>query len=183
MKREVSMLQMLSWLNDTIKNVERYILAYGVISLAVITIGNVISRKVFNYSWSFAEELSQFILVVITFMGISYAARTSRHIRMTAFYELANDRVKKILMIIISLVTMIILFYLSYYAFLFILKIKSYGRVTPALRLPFYIVIMWAPAGLFLGGIQYLLSLIKNLTHKDVWLSSEEKSEYKSLPE
>jgi TRAP-type C4-dicarboxylate transport system permease small subunit len=96
---------------------------------------------------------------------------------------MVNDRVKKILMIIISLVTMIILFYLSYYALLFILKIQSYGRVTPALRLPFYIVIMWAPVGLFLGGIQYLLSLIKNLTHKDVWLSSEEKSEYKNLPE
>lgn len=175
------MRHVLSMLNNFISAMEKFILAYGVISLAVITIGNVISRKMFNHSWSFAEELSQFILVIITFMGISYAARKSRHIRMTAFYEMVNDRIKKILMILISLATMIILFYLSYHALLFVVKTYSYGRVTPALRLPFYLMIVWAPIGLFLGGIQYLLTLIKNLTHEDVWLSAEEKSEYKDL--
>lgn len=175
------MRRVLALLNNSVSAMEKFILAYGVICLAVITIGNVISRKLFNHSWSFAEELLQFILVIITFMGISYAARKSRHIRMTAFYEMVNDKIKKILMIVISLVTMIILFYLSYHALLFVLKVKSYGRVTPALRLPFYWMIMWAPLGLFLGGIQYLLTLIKNLVHKDVWLSFEEKSEYKDL--
>ncbi|MGD2272212.1 MAG: TRAP transporter small permease [Desulfobacterales bacterium] len=176
------MQRVLSFLNNSVTAIEKYILAYGVICLAIITIGNVISRKAFNHSWSFAEELSQFILVIITFMGISYAARKSRHIRMTAFYEMVNDKIKKLLMILISIVTMVILFYLSYYALLFVLKVQDYGRVTPALRLPFYWMIMWAPIGLFLGGIQYLLTLIKNLSHKDVWLSFDEKSEYKDLP-
>lgn len=171
----------LSRLNRLISSIEKYILGYRVISLAAITIGNVVSRKAFNYSWSFAEEISQFILVIITFMGISYAARKSRHIRMTAFYELVNERVKKIIMIFICLVTMLILFYLSYHALLFVLKVHGYGRVTPALRLPFYLMIVWAPISLFLGGIQYVLTLIKNLTHKDVWLSSEVKSEYKEI--
>ena len=168
-------------LNNFISLLEQFILAYGVISLALITIGNVISRKLFNHSWSFAEELSQFILVIITFMGISYAARRGRHIRMTAFYEMVGEKAKRILMIVISLTTMIILFYLSYHALLFVLKVKGYGRVTPALRLPFYWMILWAPLGLFLGGVQYLLTLIKNIVHKDVWLSFEEKSEYQDL--
>jgi C4-dicarboxylate transporter, DctQ subunit len=176
-----NMYQALSILNKSMAAIEKFILGYGVICLAIVTIGNVISRKVFNHSWSFAEELSQFILVIITFMGISYAARKGRHIRMTAFYEMVNDKIKKLLMIIISLVTMAILFYLSYHALLFVLKTKGFERVTPALRLPFYWMIVWAPLGLFLGGIQYLLTLIKNLTHKDVWLSFEEKSEYKDL--
>ncbi len=169
-------------LNDYISVLEQFILAYGVISLAGITIGNVVSRKLFNHSWSFAEELSQFILVIITFMGISYAARRGRHIRMTAFYEMVGEKVKRILMIVISLTTMAILFYLSYHALLFVLKVQGYGRVTPALRLPFYWMILWAPLGLFLGGVQYLLTLIKNIVHEDVWLSFEEKSEYRDLP-
>ncbi len=135
-------------LNDYISVLEQFILAYGVISLAVITIGNVVSRKLFNHSWSFAED-AQFILVIITFMGVSYAARRGRHRRMTAFYEMAGEKVKKILMIVISLTTMAILFYLSYHALLFVLKVKGYGRVTPALRLPRYWMILWAPLGLF----------------------------------
>lgn len=168
-------------LNKIVSEIEKYILSYGIISLAVVTVGNVLSRKLFNYSWSFAEEISQFILVIVTFMGISYAARKSRHIRMTAFYELVNDKVKKILILLVSLVTAAVLFYLSYHAMLFVLDVKSYGRVTPALRVPFYLVIMWAPAGLFLGAVQYLLTFIKNITIKEVWLSNEEKSEYKEF--
>ncbi len=168
-------------LNRIVSKIEKYILSYGIICLATVTVGNVLSRKLFNYSWSFAEEISQFILVIVTFMGISYAARKSRHIRMTAFYELVNDKAKKILILLVSLVTAAILFYLSYQAVLFVLEVKMYGRVTPALRVPFYLVIMWAPAGLFLGAIQYLLTFIKNITIKEVWLSNEEKSEYKEF--
>ena len=79
-----------------IRAIEKFILTYGIICLAIITVGNVISRKVFNYSWAFTEEISQFIMVIITFMGLGHAARKARHIRMTAVYDLVNDRIKKI---------------------------------------------------------------------------------------
>jgi len=172
---------MLSKLNNLIKSFEKFSLSYGVISLAVITVGNVISRRAFNCSWSFAEEVSQFILVLITFMGISYAARKGRHIRMSAVHDLMSEKIQKILILIVSSVTTLVLFYLAYYAALFVLQVKGFGRVTPALMVPFYLVIIWVPIGLFLGGIQYLLTFIKNITHKEVWLSFEEKSEYQEF--
>lgn len=168
-------------INKLIRGVEETILSWGVISMAVMTIGNVLSRKFFNHSWSFSEEVSQFILVIITFMGVSYAARKGRHIRMTALCEMMTPRVQKAMMLIVALVTMIILFYLCYHSSLYMLKIKAYGRVTPALRIPFYLVLIWVPIGLFLGAIQYGLAFVKNLREKEIWLSYEEKSEYKEF--
>lgn len=171
----------LDTLNTGIRKLEEILLSWGVISMAVVTIGNVLSRKFFNHSWSFAEEVSQFILVMVTFMGISYAARKGRHIRMTALFEMMGPRLQKAMILLVSLATMAVLFYLSYHSLLYVLKIKAYGRVTPALCFPFYLALVWVPAGLFLGGIQYGLSFIKNLKEKEVWLSFEEKSEYREL--
>jgi TRAP-type C4-dicarboxylate transport system permease small subunit len=163
------------------RSFEKFILTYGIIGLAILTIGNVISRRVFNSSWTFTEEVSQFILVILTFMGVSYAIRCGRHIRMSAFYDLISEKWKRIIMMIVSIVTAVILFFLAYHALLFVLEAKKYGRVTPSLMLPFYLVIMWAPLGLFLGGVQYILTFIKNVNSDEAWLSYEEKSDYKDF--
>ena len=172
------MTKIMNKIDAIIGKIEEGILAYGVILLTLITTGNAISRKFFNYSWSSAEECTQFLLVIVTFMGISYAARKGRHIRMTAFYEFMPKKVQKVLTIIICLVTALILFYLTYYAIDYVAKLYKLGRVTPSLRVPFWMTVIWVPIGLTLGGIQYLRTLYKNLVEKDVWVSAEVSSEY-----
>ena len=172
------MRQICTWLDNVMTKVEEALLASSILGLSLITIGNVLSRKLLNYSWSWAEEVLQFILVLVTFMGISYAARRSRHIRMTAFYEMLREPARKVLMLIISLGTALLLFYLSYYALLYVLKVHTSGRVTPALRIPFYLAVIWAPLGLFTGGVQYARTFIKNLCTEGVWTSAEMTTEY-----
>jgi C4-dicarboxylate transporter DctQ subunit len=168
-------------INNAIRGVEEAILSWGVITMAVMTIGNVLSRKFFNHSWSFSEEVSQFILVIISFIGVSYAARKGRHIRMTAVSEMMPFKVQKVMILVVAFVTMIILFYLCYHSSFYVMKIHAYGRVTPALRFPFYLVLIWVPIGLFLGAVQYGLAFVKNLREKEIWLSFEEKSEYREF--
>ena len=157
---------------------EEFILAVGILLVTFITTGNAISRKVFSYSWSSAEECTQFLLVIITFMGVSYGVRKGRHIRITAFYVFMPKCVQKALTLIICLVTAFILFYLAYYAFDYVAGMYRVGRVTPALRVPFWMTIIWVPIGFILAGIQYLRAFYKNLIEKDVWISAEVSSEY-----
>jgi hypothetical protein len=56
------------------------------------SVGNVIGRFVFGRSLYFAEEVNQFLIILITFAGIGYAARNGRHIRMSAFYDMLPPR-------------------------------------------------------------------------------------------
>lgn len=172
------MSQLFTLIDKCVIKVEQVLLAASIFALSTVTIGNVLSRKLFNFSWSWAEEVLQFILVLVTFMGISYAARKSRHIRMTAFYEMVSESRRKILMVIICLGTAVVLFYLSYYALLYVMKVQASGRVTPALRLPFYLAVIWAPLGLFMAGIQYTRTFFKNITTAGIWTSVDMHSDY-----
>jgi C4-dicarboxylate transporter, DctQ subunit len=152
---------------------EKFVISFSVIMMSIILIGNVISRSVFNRSWTFAEETGQILVVAITFVGLSYAARQSRHISMSAVFDLLSDKYKKIFMLIISSVTALAMFYLGYLAFHYTLSVYELGRVTPALRLPMYLVTAFIPLGFILGGFQYLKTFVINLKEKEIYLSYE----------
>lgn len=69
-----------------IARIEAILLAAGVLLMALNTVINVIGRYVFGESVFFSGEVNQALIILITFAGISYAARHGRHIRMTAFF-------------------------------------------------------------------------------------------------
>ena len=119
----------------------------------------------------FAEELNQFLIVLITFVGIGYAARKGRHIRMSAIYDSLPDFWRKALMVVIALATAAAMFVLAYYSYIYVEKVAATGRIAPSLRVPIYLTFLWVPIGFVITGIQYLLTAIVNLLRRDVFLS------------
>ncbi len=155
-----------------ISKIEAVMLAVGVLLMALNTIANVIGRFVFQNSIFFSEELNRILIILITFAGISYAARHGRHIRMSAIYDALPPRTRKLLMIVIALITAIFMFGLCYYAFNYIVTQAGRGRVLPSLQIPVWITLIWVPIGFFMTGMQYLLTAIKNVIEKDIYLST-----------
>ena len=158
-----------------IARLEEFIMAVGIILMAVNTIANVISRFVFNHSIIFAEELNSTFILLVTFAGIGYAARHGRHIRMSAIYDALPYGTRKILMTIIVAVTALFMLFLAYYSVLYIFNVYSKGRIMPALGVPVYVLYLWVPVGFFITGVQYALTTIKNLQHKEIYLSTNLK--------
>lgn len=168
----------LSAMDRSMMRCEEFVLSWGVIAIAGLTIGNVISRKFFNFSWVFVDELCQVLMVWITFLGIGYAVRKGRHIRMSAVYDMMPPKVRKVLMVVILFTTALLMFYFSYYTLLYALKIKKMGDVLSATRLPIYLILLWVPVGFVIAGCEYLMGTYRNLTAPDVYLSYEKKDEY-----
>ena len=56
-------------IDSVIARMEEFIMATGVIMMAINTITNVISRFVFNHSIIFAEELNSVFILLVTFAG------------------------------------------------------------------------------------------------------------------
>jgi TRAP-type C4-dicarboxylate transport system permease small subunit len=117
--------RLLDSIDNGIAKLEEYIMAIGVILMAVNTIINVISRFIFNHSIIFAEELNSTFILLVTFAGIGYAARHGRHIRMSAVYDHLPDKTRKILMPIIVAVTAFFMFFLAYYAVQYLYHVYS----------------------------------------------------------
>jgi C4-dicarboxylate transporter, DctQ subunit len=164
--------------DHAIARFEAFVLAFGVILMAVNSIVNVIGRFVFAQSIYFTEELNQFLIVVVTFVGISYAARKGRHIRMSAFYDQLSERGRKFMMIFVAAVTAAVLFVLAYYSFEYVMRVAKLGKVTPSLQVPLYLTYIWVPLGLLMTAIQYVLTVVKNLQADEVYISYEQVDAY-----
>jgi TRAP-type C4-dicarboxylate transport system permease small subunit len=169
----------LGTIDSLVSRIESFALAAGVLLMAVNTMANVVGRFVFQYSLFFSEELNRILIILITFAGISYAARQGRHIRMSAIYDTLPVGPRKALMIVITVVTAIAMFALCYFSVSYIAKVASSGRVLPSLQFPVYWIFLWVPVGFFMTGIQYLLTAIKNVVEKDIYLSTHVLEGYK----
>ena len=101
-------------IDGIIAKIEAVFLSTSIITMTILLVGNVIARKIFNSSWTFAEEVGQLLVVVCTFMGLGYAVRTGEHVNMTAITDTVPKNIKKMLVIIISALSMITMFYFAY---------------------------------------------------------------------
>lgn len=162
----------LGWIDNAIARIEAVLLATGVLLLAANTIANVVGRFVFQNSIFFSEELNRILIIMITFAGISYAARHGRHIRMSALFDALTPGPRKVLMIVISLLSGLIMLGLAWYALHYIQTQAGRGRVLPSLQIPVWWTLIWVPVGFFMTGVQYLLTALKNLLEKDIYLST-----------
>jgi len=168
-------------INDWIRTFEEYILAYGILVMGGLTIVNVFARNFFNHSLSFATEINEFLIVLVTFLGTSYAARNGRHIRMSAFHDIANKKIQKVLTYIVTFGTAAFMYLMTYLASNYIIDVFQQGKMSPVLRVPLGWIWIFVPIGLLMTAIHYTLAFIKNVMEDDVWVSFEEKSEYEDL--
>lgn len=166
-----------------VARIESVLLAVGVLAMALNTMANVFGRFVLGQSLFFSEEVNRALIILITFAGISYAARHGRHIRMSALFDAIAPPMRKVLMIVIALVTAAAMFLLTWYSFDYLVAQAGRGRLLPALQVPVWWIIVWAPLGFFLTGLQYLLTAIKNMLDNDIWLSTSTLEGYDNTDE
>lgn len=150
---------------------EECILSGSILIIAGLTIANVFCRMFLGFSLALSEEVSQFLIVLVTFVGLSYGASKGRHIRMTAFYDELPDGPRRALRIFICFSTSVLLAYLAWFATTYVGTVAALGTISPALSIPFSWVYISAPLGLGLASLQYLLAGIKNLTSDEIYLS------------
>lgn len=158
-------------INYITSKIEKIILSLSILLMMINTTANALGRYIFNHSIYFSEELNQFLMVSVTFVGLAYAVRNGRNIRMTAIYDSLSHKKKKVLMIVIAITTSILMFLLAYEAFLYVMQLKEINRQSPALQIQVYLIYMIVPIGFFMSGIQFLIRFIQNLLHEEIYLS------------
>jgi TRAP-type C4-dicarboxylate transport system permease small subunit len=162
----------LGTIDTLLSRLEAGILGLGVILMAVNTVANVVGRFALGSSIFFSGEINRILIIMVTFAGIGYAARHGRHIRMSAIYDAFPVAGRKAIMITIALITAAAMFFLLYFSITYIISLYERGRVLPALGLPIWWIYLWVPIGFTITGIQFLLTAVKNLREKDVYLST-----------
>lgn len=177
-RRDTPPIRALNIIDKSFETFETYVLSYGILIMALNTIANVFGRNVLNQSLYFSEEVNQFLIVLVTWVGLGYASRKGRHIRMSAVYDQLSERLKKALMIVMSLITGAIMFVLAYYSYQYLMGLVDRGTVTPALRVPLWVTYVWVPIGFIITGVQYMLTVVRNIRAHEVYISYTEVDAY-----
>ncbi len=166
----------LSCIDRLVFQIEEKAVAASVILLALILIANV-TLRFFHSSLASTEELSQFLMFFITFLGTSYAARSGMHIRMSMLSDALKGRSQKVLAVVVSLGTALVMFYIAWLSYRYVMKVASLNRVSPILQWPVQYIWMVMPVGMFLTGIQYTLAFVRNLISPGAWISYSVRNE------
>ncbi|MFD2191480.1 TRAP transporter small permease [Pistricoccus aurantiacus] len=181
--RDNGFIRALGGLNLVLGAIEKWIIIICVLAMALLMSGHVVGNLLFQQGIPGTYEVTEMFIVVITFVGVGYAARHSRHISMTAIYDQLSGRLRKALLIVLCLGTAALMFYFAYKSVDYVVTLQERGRTSAALGIPMWMVYLALPIGFTLAGIQYLLTTARNLVSQDIYRSFTEKEEYDELPE
>lgn len=168
--------------DELLERAERAILAAGVLAIAGLGIANVVARNLLGGSLPFAEEMNQILVIAVTFLGLGHGVREGRHIRMSAVYDVMQGRMRKGLLLVTWAGTGLLLAWLAVLAGRYVADVRALGSVTPALRIPWWIVYALVPLGLGVASLQYLLAVARNLTTEGLHHSLRREERYDEVP-
>ncbi len=161
-------------INGIIIKFEEAVLASSILIMSLTLIGNVLGRMFFQKGIYAAEEIGQYCIYAVTFIGLSYAVTTGKHINMLGLFDLAPKKFQKIDALVISAVTGVTMAVLTGITWRYVISLKALGKISINLKVPTYLVVAVISLGFLFATLQYILIFIKNLTSEEVYLGLNE---------
>ena len=88
--------------------IEEYLGVACMVVLTVITLGNVVTRYFTDESFAWTEEISVFLIVVMTLAGAASVAGRDGHIRIEYFYDSGSATRRRLLRLVSGVATSLV---------------------------------------------------------------------------
>jgi TRAP-type C4-dicarboxylate transport system permease small subunit len=143
--------------------IEEAVAAFAMALICLITFANVVVRYLTDASFAFTEEISVFLLVVLTLVGAAGAFARNRNIRVEFFAAMTPSTVQRWLEIGGLLLTVVLFAMVAWYGGRFVVDDWKFETTSPGLGVPQWLYSAWLPvlslaiAGRALGRVVRLL--------------------------
>lgn len=147
---------------DIIAGLEKWTLVLSTLLILVLTVGNVLSRKVLHRSWSFTEELVVAVFVLITLVAAALACREGELVSLPLLTDRLPEKTRKPIAVIITVLAVIFTAILFKYGMDKVLTQLENGKRTFVLNWPEWIFWSFVPIGagcMVLHFIEYCLDV------------------------
>ena len=132
---------------DFIAGLEKWVLVFSTILILVLTVGNVLSRKVLHRSWSFTEELVVAVFVLITLLAAALACREGELVSLPLLTDRLPKKSRKPIMILITVLSVLFTLILFKYGLDKVITQLENGKRTFVLNWPEWIFWSFVPIG------------------------------------
>ncbi len=154
----------LVWLDD---NCEAALIKLILGFTSVVIFCQVIARYVFQSSLSWSEEICRYLFVWLIYLGISYAVKLDRHIRMDSLIALniLPDAGKKAVCLLSDFIFLAFAVIIAGVGYSVAALIAHRGQITAATELPMWLVYAAVPVGYALCTFRLLRRILYRLRH------------------
>ncbi|UYG00643.1 MULTISPECIES: TRAP transporter small permease [unclassified Halomonas] len=140
-----------AWLSRS----EEVVIGLLILSAALILFANVVARYVFNFGFSWAEELVRYQIVWMVLLGASVAARQGIHIGIDILRRFSPPPIARALELLVHAISIGFCAFLVFYGIELTEQTHRFGQVSSALQAPMWVVQLAIPVGALLMGIRF----------------------------
>lgn len=132
----------------------------------------VVSRYVFNSSFSWTEELARYMFVFLVYISASLAVKRVRHLRTEFLVQLLPDKIKKWVEIAANIIWLAFVIILIGIIYSMGMQILISGQKSPALDIPIGGLYLLILLSLVLLAVRVLQQIIKQFKQRKTEIQS-----------
>lgn len=135
------------------------------VSLMLLTVADVVSRRLWNQPFGWTVELTQLAMVLIVYLALGYAEHEGDHISLDLVYTRLSARVQRILLMFDSLAGVTVMAFIAWALVSYANVLDSGGYVTSVLGIPLRPIALLAAGGSLLFCVAMVITLMKAARH------------------
>jgi C4-dicarboxylate transporter DctQ subunit len=141
---------------------EEGVLVGGILGLAFMAFIEVVTRYVFNHSFTWFEEFSRYFCVFLTFLGASLGVKYGLHFSMDFVVTRVSYRTGHLMRMASNLIAATLFTWVAWLAWEHAWKLKRFGTTSAAMGLPMF----WAYLPIAVFGatlvIRFVIQAVKH---------------------
>jgi len=172
------MIKFFNLLGNSIGVINRSIAMFGITAGVALAFANVVARYAFNYSLTWAAELTVYLFLWGMFFGAAYCFRIDGHISINLVVENVSKKAAKGFMLFTKTVTFAYLSIVSYYGYQYILLVIDLDEMSVDLEIPMWIPYLVIPVSFAFGAYrvgEHIVNLINTPSENIVFHSETEE--------
>ncbi|MBQ9478605.1 MAG: TRAP transporter small permease [Selenomonadaceae bacterium] len=154
-------------MRSMLAKIEDIICAIALGFMTILTFANVVARYVFSASFSFSEEITTYLFVLLSLIGSAAAARRKAHLGFTAILDLMSSGVKRAITMMSYTLAFLFSSALFYYGLNMVSSQMRRGQVTAGMQWPEWIFGAFVPLGAFFIALEFLFLLLDTIAGKE----------------
>ena len=147
--------------------IEEIVAAVCLSVMTILAFANVVARYVFSASFSFSEEITTYLFVLLSLLGTAIAARRRAHLGLTILTDVVNPGVRKILHIIGYVFAVAFTGAIFYYGIQMVLSQRQLHQVTANMQWPEWIFGSFVPIGALFATVRFVQVLAEEIRGTD----------------
>ena len=137
-------------------------MSLGLLTISGIVFANVIARYFFQTAFAWSEELARYVVVWVTFFGISSCARYHTHVGVDLLSNFLKGRAKLVYQALICLISVGLSVYMTYISIGFTIMQYKGGNTSIAIAIPIWLIYLSTNIGFGLMSYVYLRNFMKS---------------------